>query len=261
MHHAAPPGLLDGASVRRVARFRHAVQFRVKRFYTDGDASVATTSGFTVLLDGRPVRTPARAPAHRADRAPLAEAIAAEWAGQPERIDTQDMRLTRLATTVVDLMPARRGDAIAEAAGYAATDLLCYRAAGPASLAAPPGGGLAALARLGRAALRCPAAAGRGRDADQPGRGGAARPARGGRAGWTTGAWSGCTPPPRRPARWCSGSRSRRASSPPIGRSRVALLDELYEIEQWGEDAEQSARHARLRADLVAAERFLELLP
>jgi chaperone required for assembly of F1-ATPase len=40
----------------------------------------------------------------------------------------------------------------------------------------------------------------------------------------------------------------------------AALLDELYEIEQWGEDAEQSARHARLRADLEAAERFLKLL-
>src|SRR5687768_5892728 len=46
------------------------------------------------------------------------------------------MRLTRLATTVVDLMPARRGDAVAEAAGFAGTDLLCYRAASPASLVA-----------------------------------------------------------------------------------------------------------------------------
>ena len=40
----------------------------------------------------------------------------------------------------------------------------------------------------------------------------------------------------------------------------AALLDELFEIEQWGEDAEQSARHARLRADLEAAERYLALL-
>ena len=38
------------------------------------------------------------------------------------------------------------------------------------------------------------------------------------------------------------------------------MLDELFEIEQWGEDAEQAARHARLRADLAAAERYLELL-
>src|SRR5262245_5230853 len=45
------------------------------------------------------------------------------------------MPLTRLATTAIDLMPARRSDAIDEVAEYAATDLLCYRAASPASLA------------------------------------------------------------------------------------------------------------------------------
>jgi chaperone required for assembly of F1-ATPase len=41
---------------------------------------------------------------------------------------------------------------------------------------------------------------------------------------------------------------------------RVALLDELFEIEQWGEEAEQQRRHARLRRDLEAAERFLRNL-
>ena len=40
----------------------------------------------------------------------------------------------------------------------------------------------------------------------------------------------------------------------------AALLDELFEIEQWGEDAEQARRHARLRADLAAIERYLALL-
>ena len=38
------------------------------------------------------------------------------------------------------------------------------------------------------------------------------------------------------------------------------LLDELFEIEQWGEDAEQARRHARLWADVAAAERFLRLV-
>jgi chaperone required for assembly of F1-ATPase len=41
----------------------------------------------------------------------------------------------------------------------------------------------------------------------------------------------------------------------------TALLDELFEIEQWGEDEEQARRHTRIRADLAAAERFLRLLP
>ena len=42
---------------------------------------------------------------------------------------------------------------------------------------------------------------------------------------------------------------------------RRGALDELFEIEQWGEDAEQTRRHARLRLDLAAAERFLAPLP
>jgi chaperone required for assembly of F1-ATPase len=41
----------------------------------------------------------------------------------------------------------------------------------------------------------------------------------------------------------------------------TAMLDELFEIEQWGEDPEQTARHARLKADLRAAETYLGLLP
>jgi chaperone required for assembly of F1-ATPase len=41
----------------------------------------------------------------------------------------------------------------------------------------------------------------------------------------------------------------------------TALLDELFEMEQWGEDDEQIRRHARIRADLVAADRYLRLLP
>ncbi len=41
---------------------------------------------------------------------------------------------------------------------------------------------------------------------------------------------------------------------------RTALLDELYESERWGEEGQQQKRHARLRADLEAAERYLELL-
>jgi chaperone required for assembly of F1-ATPase len=40
----------------------------------------------------------------------------------------------------------------------------------------------------------------------------------------------------------------------------AAFLDELFEVEEWGEDAERARRQARLRADLDAAARFLRLL-
>jgi chaperone required for assembly of F1-ATPase len=64
----------------------------------------------------------------------LADAVALEWAAQGEEILPAAMTLTRLATTVVDLMPARRADAVEEIADFAGTDLLCYRASAPHEL-------------------------------------------------------------------------------------------------------------------------------
>ncbi|MGD9511193.1 MAG: ATP12 family protein, partial [Geminicoccaceae bacterium] len=105
----------------------------MKRFY-DKVSIGAAEGGWSVMLDGRPVLTPARHPLVVPEPR-LAEAVAAEWAAQQETIDANAMPLTKLATTAIDLMPERRDDAVAEAAGYAGTDLLCYRAASPDSLA------------------------------------------------------------------------------------------------------------------------------
>ena len=221
--------------------------------------SARTTAAATVLLDGRPVRTPARrlllVPSE-----PLAAAIAAEWAAQPERVDTQGMRLTRLATTVVDLMPARRGDAIEEAAGYAGTDLLCYRAAGPASLAARQAAAwqpwLDWAERRFDARLR-PAVGVMPANQDEAALR-ALRAAVGRLDDWRLVGLHAAT------AATGSLVLGLAIEGGVLGADQAfgaALLDELYEIEQWGEDREQSARHARLRADLQAAGRFMELLP
>jgi chaperone required for assembly of F1-ATPase len=40
----------------------------------------------------------------------------------------------------------------------------------------------------------------------------------------------------------------------------AAQLDESFEIEQWGEDAEQTQRRAALKDDMALAHRFLGLL-
>jgi len=105
----------------------------VKRFYSA--ASVAPTAAdgnATVLLDGRPVRTPARAPL--AAPPPVAEAIAAEWDAQGETIAPMTMPLTRLVNTAIDgvarTAPAVRDDIV----GIAGNDLLVYRADGPPGL-------------------------------------------------------------------------------------------------------------------------------
>jgi chaperone required for assembly of F1-ATPase len=104
----------------------------VKRFYKAVTVAPAE-DGFAVTLDGRPVRTPARKPLAVRSRA-LAEAIAAEWRAQTDRVEPASMPLTRLASTALDLVAVRRPAIVDEVAGYAGTDLLCYRAEAPADL-------------------------------------------------------------------------------------------------------------------------------
>jgi chaperone required for assembly of F1-ATPase len=106
----------------------------MKRFYKDTGVEEGE-DGFRVLLDGKPMRTPAKAILLVPTRA-LAEAIAAEWAGVPEKaeINAAHLPLTRLAATGIDRVVARRDDVIADTAKYAGSDLLCYRATAPDSL-------------------------------------------------------------------------------------------------------------------------------
>src|SRR4249919_3511046 len=71
-----------------------------KRFYNDV-AIKDEGGGVGVLLDGKPVRTPGKAPFVAPNKA-LAEAIGDEWRGQGARINPATMPLTRLANSVID---------------------------------------------------------------------------------------------------------------------------------------------------------------
>ena len=97
-----------------------------RRFYTQAGVA-ALEDGYAVLLDGRPVKTPAKqtllVPVED-----LAHAIANEWENQVERINPFTMPLTRLCHVALDRMGEARKPAAAQIAQYAATDLLCYRA-------------------------------------------------------------------------------------------------------------------------------------
>jgi chaperone required for assembly of F1-ATPase len=106
-----------------------------KRFYKQATAGEAGEGGVPVLLDGRSVRTPARR-VLAAPTAVLAQAIADEWNAQPELIDPARMPLTRLANAVIDAVADRPEPVADEIAKYLGTDLLLYRASGPASLVA-----------------------------------------------------------------------------------------------------------------------------
>jgi chaperone required for assembly of F1-ATPase len=112
------------AAARRAAR-----PLLRKRFYHQ--AGVA--DGFAVVLDGRPVRTPARRPLAAPNHA-LGVALAAEWDGQRDRIDPAAMPLTRLANAIVDGVASAPDGVRNEVTRYLGSDLLFYRAGSPEGL-------------------------------------------------------------------------------------------------------------------------------
>ena len=106
----------------------------MKRFYKDVSVA-AQAGGHAVLLDGRPVKTPSGnsllLPTEK-----LASAIAAEWRGQGEEIIPTNMPLLRLANTVIDGVAANRDEVIGAILRFGENDLICYRAHQPPELAA-----------------------------------------------------------------------------------------------------------------------------
>lgn len=103
----------------------------MKRFWTD----VAIDADRVVLLDGRPVRTPGRVPLALPTDA-LAAAVAEEWRGVGEVLDPRAMPLTGLANAAIDRVAPDRAAFAAGLARYADSDLLYYRADRPPELAA-----------------------------------------------------------------------------------------------------------------------------
>jgi chaperone required for assembly of F1-ATPase len=156
-------------------------------------------------------------------------------------------------------MPARRRDAIEEVVGYAATDLLCYRAVAPADLVArqherwQPWLDWAAVTHGARLELV------RALDpAPQPEASLVALRAAVERVeDWPlVGLYAAVTAT----GSIVLGLAMLAGALSAEEAFALAQLDELYEIERWGEEREQQRRHANLKRDLAAAERFLRLL-
>ena len=81
-------------------------EWKAKRFWKEANVAPAE-GGWQVLLDARPVRTPAKVPLILPTQA-LAEALAAEWQAQEERIDPGSMPLTRTANSALDKVAVQR---------------------------------------------------------------------------------------------------------------------------------------------------------
>jgi chaperone required for assembly of F1-ATPase len=103
-----------------------------KRFYKE--VSVAEgEGGFAVLLDGRPVKTPAKNTL-AAPTARLAELLRDEWASQVEVVDPRSMPVTRLINTAIDGVAADPQAVFEDILRFSASDMLCYRAESPENL-------------------------------------------------------------------------------------------------------------------------------
>jgi chaperone required for assembly of F1-ATPase len=103
-----------------------------RRFYQT--ATIAPVEGgWEILLDGKPVRSPAKRPLVLPTE-PLAAAIAEEWQAQGDTVQPQTMPLMQLAATAIDRVADARDAILAETAGYGRSDLVCYRADEPEAL-------------------------------------------------------------------------------------------------------------------------------
>ncbi|TMJ61130.1 MAG: ATPase [Alphaproteobacteria bacterium] len=229
----------------------------MKRVYREAKAR-PVEGGWGVALDGRPMRTPAK---HEliVPSAALAEAIAAEWDAQQDDVRPATMPLTRLAATAIDRTRAQRDQVIAETTKYAGTDLVCYRADHPPELVARQQAEWQPL--IDWAMLRYDA-----------------------RLAVT----SGIVPQPQSPAALKAFAAAvaaqddlrltaLHAMTAACGSLVIALallerhidaavafavsqLDETFQIEAWGEDAEAAARRQALKEDIAAAARFVQLI-
>jgi chaperone required for assembly of F1-ATPase len=127
--------IFKNAPLDPVQAARRAVRPHLRRrFYQRAEVEDAEGE-FRIVLDGRPVKTPARRTLAAPTRV-LAQALAAEWEAQRDVIDPAKMPLTRLANTIIDGVADAPSAVAADVNRYLACDLVFYRAPGPASLVA-----------------------------------------------------------------------------------------------------------------------------
>lgn len=104
----------------------------MKRFWQT-TSTEETEGGWAVLLDGRRVKTPAKRDIVLPVKA-LAEEVAAEWDAQEGEVAPLSMPLTRAAATCLDRVAPEFNAVAKMISEYGETDLLCYRATHPEGL-------------------------------------------------------------------------------------------------------------------------------
>ncbi|MCO5066117.1 MAG: ATPase [Rhizobiaceae bacterium] len=103
-----------------------------KRFYKSV-ALAEENGGVAVHLDGRQVRTPGRA-AVILPNAEAARLVADEFDAQANEIDPVSMPVTRLVNTAIDGVANESEAVLEDILRFASSDMLCYRADSPEGL-------------------------------------------------------------------------------------------------------------------------------
>ena len=229
----------------------------MKRFYSDV-AVIAGGPSFEIQLDGRPVRTPARAPL-ALPNAGLAEAIAEEWRAQGDMVDPRSMPFTSLANGAIDQIEPNRESFAASIARYGESDLLCYRAEGPVELAAREAAAWDPLLDWARQRYDVTFKVTQGIiPVEQPAE-------TLDRLQAAVAAFDAFTLAGLSTLVTLSGSLVCGLAIVEGGHDTglvwsAAEIDEAWEAEQWGEDAEAAARSARRQAEFVTAQTFCQLV-
>jgi len=231
----------------------------MKRFYNQTGVEPAD-GGWRILLDGRPMRTPAKSILLVPTRA-LAEAIAAEWNEVPDKaeINVAHLPLTRFAATGLDRVTPQRARVVDDTAKYAASDLLCYRATDPASLVKRQHDTWQGLLDWAaeRYGARLTVVSGT-TFVDQPADSVTAlKAAVATHSDMALSALYNLTHIAGSIVIALAVAEGRLSAEQAFD---AAQLDELYQIERWGEDPIATERHDGIRKDIGAGAHFLALL-
>ncbi len=225
----------------------------MKRFYQQVEVSDGQ-----ILLDGRPVRTPARAPLILPSTM-LAEAVAAEWRAQGDQIDPRSMPLTGLSNAAIDRVAPDPTAFIRPLAAYAESDLLCYRADAPAELIARQAAAWDPLLAWARQRYDVHFAVTSGIvHRPQP----EATVARLSEALAARDPFSlaALSPIITTGGSLVVGLALAEDAIAPAAAFDITHLDELWQAERWGEDAQAAAARDARRRDFLAAADLLRLL-
>jgi len=229
----------------------------MKRFYRHAEPA-KRAGGYAITLDGKPIKTPGKRDLLVPSGA-LAAAIAQEWNAQETEVRVAKMPLTRLATTAVDRVATQRDAIVRQTANYAATDLVCYRATHPPALAARQQAVWQPL--IDWAALRY--------DAPLVVTSGVIPKTQ---SAESLRAFAAAVAEQDDFSLTALHVATAACGSLVIGLALIeghldaeeafaaSQLDESFQIEAWGEDAEQAERRRSLAADIQAAARFISLL-